>query len=277
MPELPEVRAHAERLTAALAGDVLARVEPLSFTALKTARPAVDAAVGRPLDGVDQRGKYLLMRFGDLTAVVHLMQGGRLRLDEKRARRPRGGLVRWVFEDGAALLLTEAGTEKRAGVWMVAGGTEGVEPLAHLGPEADAVGPDDLLGRLHTGSKRLHGWLRDQGNLAGLGRRLANEVCYRAALSPFVMTAQLDPDEAGRIVGAIGEAVEEGLDFERGLGDMSASKDRPGLVHRRAGEPCGDGDHVHTVEYSKYTIFYCPEVQTGGRILADNTTSRFLR
>ena len=277
MPELPEVRAHAERLAGLLTGCTLDRVEPLSFTALKTARPAIDAAVGRALTGVDQRGKYLLLRFGDLTSVVHLMQGGRLRPDEKRARRPRGGLVRWIFDDGPALLLTEAGSEKRAGVWTTQGDPAVIEPLAHLGPEADGVEAAELAERLRATSKRLHGWLRDQGNLAGIGRRLANEVCYRAALSPFATTAQLGPDDAGRLVDSIGEAIEEGLTFERGLGEMSSAKDRPGLVHGRAGEPCGDDDHVRTVEYSKYTIYYCPEVQTGGRILADNTTSRFLR
>jgi formamidopyrimidine-DNA glycosylase len=277
VPELPEVRAHAERISGWLGGNTVRRVEPLSFTALKTAVPAIDAVKGRALDRVDQRGKYLLMRFGDLSAVTHLMQGGRLRLDEKQARRPRGGLVRWVFEDGQALLLTEAGTEKRAGVWMIEGETEGVEPLAHLGPEADSIGAEELLERLHAGSRRLHGWLRHQGNVAGIGRRLANEVCYRAALSPFAGTAKLTAEDAERLVAAMRESVEEGLEFERGLADMSASKDRPGSVHNREGEPCGDGDTIRTVQYRSYTIYYCPERQTGGKILADNTTSKFLK
>ena len=276
MPELPEVRAHAERITGWLAGVAVERVEPLSFTALKSAAP-LDAVKGRALDRVDQRGKYLLMRFGDLTAVTHLMQGGRLRLDDKRAKRPRGGLVRWVFADGRALMLTEAGTEKRAGVWMVQGETEGVEPLARLGPEADAVEANDLLARLHADSRRLHGWLRDQGNVAGVGRRLANEVCYRAALSPFAATAKLTADDADRLVVALRDAIEEGLAFERSLDNMSASKDRPGAVHKRDGEPCGTGDTIRAVQYRSYTIYYCPEVQTGGKVLADNTTSRFLK
>src|SRR5215218_2031933 len=121
MPELPEIQAHAERLTAEYAGATLQRFQPLSFVALKTAVPPPDAAYGRALDEVGRRGKYLLARFGDHTFVVHLMQGGRLKPDEKQAPKPRAGVARWRFADGRAWLLTEQGTEHKAGVWMVAG------------------------------------------------------------------------------------------------------------------------------------------------------------
>lgn len=278
MPELPEVRAHAERLSETFGGAELARLDALSFTALKTFDPRPDSLHGRPLDGVDQRGKYLLLRFDDLTAVVHLMQGGRLRDDPKQTKKPRGGLVRLSFADGRALLLSEAGKEHRAGMWIVADDVEGQEPVAGLGPEADAITAQELLGLLHAENKRIHGWLRDQRNLAGIGRRLANEVCYRARLSPFAMTSKLDAAAAAALVEAIGDAIDEGLVFERGLDDMSNSADRPGAVHRRVGEACPDcDDTIRSVSYSGYTIAYCPAAQTGGKILADNTTSRFLK
>ena len=130
MPELPEVAAHAERLSAALAGASLARFEPLHPAALKTFDPRPAAAAGQVLASLGHRGKYLLLRFGStdgssgaggLTFVVHLMQAGRLRIDTRQTRKPRGGMARWTFADGTALLLTEAGTERRAGVWLVAG------------------------------------------------------------------------------------------------------------------------------------------------------------
>ncbi len=278
MPELPELQAHAERLTDAAAGAVLDGFTPLSITALKTAVPPPSAAVGRPLDQVTRRGKHLLLAFADVTFVVHLMQGGRLRPDPGRARRPRGGLARWTFTDGRALLLTEAGTEHRAGVWVLAGDPSAQPPLDALGPEADALEAGTLLALLHAHPMRLHGWLRDQRIVAGLGRRLANEVCWRARLSPFAPTARLGPDEAGRLVAAITSAVDEGLAYERGLAEMSASADRPGGVHHRAGEACRlDHDTIRSVEYRSYTVAYCPTCQTGGRVLADNTTSRFLR
>src|SRR4029453_1146199 len=133
---MPEVQAHAERLTEAYAGTDLARFRPLTFTALKTATPAPEAAQGQPLKEVGRRGKHLLLRFEPVTFVVHLMQGGRLKAAAKQAAKPRGGQARWSFADGRALLLTEAGTERKAGVWVVEGSPEGQPPLDHLGPHA---------------------------------------------------------------------------------------------------------------------------------------------
>jgi formamidopyrimidine-DNA glycosylase len=280
MPELPEVQAHAERLTADYAGQSLQRFVPLTFTALKTVAPAPERAYGLPLDEVGRRGKYLLLHFGPVTFVVHLMQGGRLSIDAKQSARPRGGQARFVFAgDQPALLLTEQGTERKAGVWCMS--TDDVltsPPLVQLGPEADLVEPDELAARFAQRSVRLHGFLRDQRAIAGLGRRLANEVCHRAKLSPFAMTGKLGPDAAADVVKAIRDAVAEGLEYERGRDDMSSSKDRPGRVHHRTGEPCPVcGDTIRAVEYSGYTVNYCPTCQTGGKVLADNTTSKFLK
>ena len=278
MPELPEVQAHAERLAEAFTGAVLARFEPLSFTALKTFDPPADAAVGTALTGVGRRGKHLILAFGELSAVVHLMQGGRLKLDEKLNKKPHGGIARWRFEDGRALLLTEAGTEKRAGVWMVRGDAAAQPPLDHLGPEADQIDDEQMAKLFAEHSMRIHTFLRDQRILAGLGRRLANEVCHRAQISPFAQTSKLGIDEAAAVVGAIRAAVDEGLAYERTRDDMSSSKERPGRVHSRAGETCEVcGDTIRAVEYNAYTVAYCATCQTGGKVLADNTTSKFLK
>ena len=125
---------------------------------------------------------------------------------------------------------------------------------------------------------RLHGWLRDQRIVAGLGRRLANEICHRAQLSPFASTGKLDDEAVDRLHAAIGECIAESLAYERTRSDMSSSKERPGAVHHRDGEPCPVcGDTVRAVEYSRYTVNYCPTCQTGGKVLADNTTSKFLK
>ena len=278
MPELPEIQAHAERLTAEYAGATLQRFQPLSFVALKTAVPPPDAAYGRALDEVGRRGKYLLARFGDHTFVIHLMQGGRLKPDEKQAAKPRFGVARWRFDDGRAWLLTEQGTERKAGVWVLAGEVEGQSPLAGLGPEADTLSPLDLGARLRAQPMRLHGFLRDQQALAGLGRLLANEVCWTARLSPFTSTARLKEPEVEALAAAIGQCVEDGLAYERTRPDMSSSADRPGAVHRRTGEACPRcGDTIRAVEYRSYVVCYCPTCQTGGKVLADNTTSKFLK
>ena len=278
MPELPEIQAHAERLDAAFADAALERFTPLAFTALKTAVPAPEAAYGHQLVFVGRRGKHLLLDFGVVTFVVHLMQGGRLKPDDKQAAKPRGGQARWRFADGRALLLTEAGTERKAGVWVVEGDPEDQAPLAGLGPDADKLDPDELGRLLAAHPMRLHGFLRDQHIVAGLGRRLANEICHRAQLSPFANTAKLDRDDTKVLAEAIQVCINEGLAYERGLDEMSSSAKRPGHVHHNVGQPCAVcGDAIRSVEYAHYTVAYCPSCQTGGKVLADNTTSKFLK
>jgi formamidopyrimidine-DNA glycosylase len=288
MPEMPEIQAHAERLTTQFAGRVLAGFTPFNFTALKTAVPAPAEAFGEPLVAVDRRGKYLLLRFEPVTFVVHLMQGGRLVTDSKRSAKPRGGQARFVFEpielddgsiDETALLLTEQGKERRAGVWCVPTDVALTSPpLDKLGPEAADIGADELAELFAANSMRVHGFLRDQRMIAGIGRRLANEVCHRARVSPFANTRKLGAEGAAKVADAISSCVAESLDFERTRDDMSSSKDRPSAMHSRTGDPCPDcGDTVRAVEYSGYTVNYCPTCQTGGKVLADNTTSRFLK
>ena len=292
MPEMPEVQAHVERLTTEFGGRRLKAFRPLTFTALKTVTPAPEAAYGQPLQRVGRRGKFLLVTFEPVTFVVHLMQGGRLLVDDKHAVKPRGGQARFLFErqpedtlDPPGLLLTEQGTERRAGVWCLATPTVlTTPPLDTLGPEAYTIesGPitvEALGGRVKAlPNTRIHGFLRDQHAIAGIGRRLANEVCHRAKLSPFAMTRKLGLDDIATIVAAIAECAEEGLAEERNRDDMSSSKDRPSRVHGRTGEACPVcGDTIRAVEYASYTVNYCPTCQTGGKVLADNTTSKFLK
>lgn len=278
MPELPEVQAHAERLTDEFAGATLERFTPLAFTSLKTFDPDPAVTNGQRLVEITRRGKVLVLRFDDVSHVVHLMQGGRLKPDDKQAAKPRGGQARWRFDDGRALLLTEAGSERKAGVWVVSGDPHDAEPLAHLGPDATDVDVDTMVELLAAENTRVHGFLRDQRRVAGLGRRLANEICHRAKLSPFTMTASVDRDGAAALVEAISAAVDEGLAYERGRNDMSSSKDRPGAVHHRTGEACPVcGEAIREVAYNAYTVHYCPTCQTDGKILADNTTSKFLK
>ena len=125
---------------------------------------------------------------------------------------------------------------------------------------------------------RVHTFLRDQRIIAGIGRRLANEVCHRARVSPFASTKKLGPDRAAAVVAAIRDAVAEGLAADRARDDMSSSKERPGAVHSRTGEKCPVCDDVvRAVEYRDYTVNYCATCQTGGKVLADNTTSKFLK
>ena len=282
MPELPEVQAHAERLTEAFVGAELAGFTPMSFSVLKTVVPAPGDAVGQRLVRVRRRGKLLVLEFAGehapISFVVHLMQGGRLVPDEKQSAKPRNGLARWSFADGRALLLTEAGRERKAGVWVVDGDPLDQEPLRGLGTDADVVTRAALASLLAERNQRVHGFLRDQHAMAGLGRMLANEICHTAKLSPFAMTAKLDDGEVDRLHAAIGSRIQGALDHERTLDAMSRAADRPGAVHRRAGATCPVcGDTVRAVEYRTYEVDYSATCQTGGKVLADNTTSKFLK
>ena len=279
MPELPEVRVHAERLTHDYSGSVLTGFRALSFTALKTVSPQPDAAVGEALRDVTTRGKFLMLNFETVTFVVHLMQGGRLVVDLKVSAKPRGGLCRWTFAEGPALLFTEAGTEKKAGVWVLAPPVDGSPPMSELGPEADAVTPAELDTILDEAKgSRLHGVLRDQHRLAGIGRRLANEICWTARLSPFSGCAKLPADQRQRLHAAIIGCVTESVDDERTRDHMAKSAVRVAHVHHRKGEPCDRcGDTIREVSYNAYAVNYCATCQTGGKVLADNTTSKFLK
>ena len=219
---------------------MLVKFVPLTFTALKTALPAPDEAYGTPLRSVGRRGKYILLHFDAVTFIIHLMQGGRLLVDEKKSAKPRGGQARLTFtepdgDDAPALLLTEAGTERRAGVWCVqAGDEESSPPLDKLGPEAHLVSAEQLLELFGAKSQRLHGFLRDQRSIAGIGRRLANEVCHRAKLSPFASTSKLGIAGAAPSSRRSRETVAEGLEYER-------TRARHELVEGPAGQRARQG------------------------------------
>jgi formamidopyrimidine-DNA glycosylase len=206
------------------------------------------------------------------------MQGGRVRPDPKQAKKPRGGMARWGFADGGALMLTEAGTGRKAGVWLVEGEPDGQEPVDHLGPDAHTMSRDDLATALGSENIRVHGFLRDQRRIAGIGRLLSNEILWTAKLSPFAMTRKLPDDDIDRLHGAMISVIEHHIDFERTLDDIGKSADRPSAVHHRIGFPCQECyAEVRSVEYRRYTVAYCPTCQTGGKELADNTTSKFLK
>ncbi|MGB3736248.1 MAG: DNA-formamidopyrimidine glycosylase family protein [Ilumatobacter sp.] len=289
MPEMPEIEAHAERLAKDYVGRTLTTLHPFNFTALKTAVPPPEAAYGHEVQSIGRRGKYLTIEFEPLTMVIHLMQGGRLLPDTKLSKKPRGGQARIIFDETDAddtippLLLTEQGTERRAGIWCVAAGELATTaPIDKLGPEACDVDAAELAHLFGEKSMRIHGFLRDQRAVAGIGRRLANEVCWQARISPFATTKKLAAEGATKVVDAIAVCVAEGLEYERSREDMSKSKDRPSNAHGQTGEPCPrSGEHgddtIRAIEYSGYTVNYCPSCQTGGKILADNTTSKFLK
>ncbi len=278
VPELPEVRALSERLDAALGGQRLAHAALLGFWALKTVTPGLPDLEGSTLASARSRGKYLLLDLpGVATLAVHLGQAGRLDLERPpKATRPRGSLLRLEF-DGVALLLREHGSERRAGVWVLAPTDEG--PMAALGPEPSDESFASYV--LHgTDARRLNTSLRDQRTVAGIGRGYADDILHRARLSPFSSLSRLVPDERARLLEATRAVLDEALARERTrVGGLSDAKlgDRF-AVHRRAGEPCPTcGTTLERVSFENYELVYCPRCQTRGRRLADRRLSRLLR
>ncbi len=271
------MQALAERLHDALAGRTVAGVEPLHFSALKTVDPPATDLIGRRIQSVGRRGKYLLVVTDGPRLAVHLSQAGRIELEDPPKRtRPKGALLRLLVTGGPALLLREFGTERKAAWWVLAGDDEG--PLAALGPEP---GSDAFAELVRSGSdrRRLHTLLRDQRTVAGLGRGYTDDLLHRAGLSPFASLANLDAAARERLLAATDAVLAEGLAVERRRsGGLPARLGDHWTVHNRHGEPCPRcGDALQRVSYESHEVTYCPACQTGGRVLADRRLSRLLK
>ena len=264
MPELPEVEAVRRALDDPVRASPIAKAGPAHVATLKTIEPPLDVLEGRQLAGARRRGKRLLFETaeGDLVLMVHLMSAGRLRHLAAGDKQPKTPAFRLRFEDDGELVLTEAGSKKRAGVWLLTS-EQLDEELAHLGPEALGIGTKRLAEILNRKSRRLHPLLRDQRALAGIGRAWSNEILHRAKLSPFALSTQLSPEEIERLATAIDSELERGIELRvRGAPDGKTH-----LVHNRLGEPCPDcATAIARVDYEEHTIFYCPSCQTGGKL-----------
>lgn len=286
MPELPQMQALAERLDAAVSGRVLEGYEPLGFTGLKTVVPTPDSVVGRSVERVGRRAKYLTIDLDDgHRLVIHLSQAGRVDLEEppKTTRGGKGGVVRLRFaapdDEGAAraVLVREHGTERKAAWWVLAPGDDG--PLDGLGPEPDSDAFAELV-RSGSDKRRVHTWLRDQRTVTGVGRGYADDALWRARLSPYSTLTSLDAEERERLLEAVRSVLADGLVKER---ERTGGLAEPKLggnfeVHGRAGTPCPRcGDGLRRVSYESYEIVYCPMCQTGGKVLADRRLSRLVK
>lgn len=281
MPELPEIKAEAYRLDQRLSGGKLKKIIPIKFTVLKTYKPSPNTFNDSKLESVTSRGKYIIFNFDhDLHAVVHLMQGGRLKILENKPTKNTQAIFDFSKEnEEKKLALTEAGKERKAGMWLIEGAPENQEPLNKLGIEADKLDESNLKKILSTNSKRIHLLLRDQSQIAGIGRMLANEIIHKAKISPFLNSKKLSDKQTAQLYEAIKSTLKEKTKEEMEQENIRPSKQRSTKVHNKAGEICSscEQSEIKSIEYNNYTIFYCPHCQTEDKILADNTTSKFLK
>ena len=189
MPELPEVQALAERLDDVLRGGTLRALDMLQFSSLKTYAPRPDELLGRTIEHVGHRGKFVVVDLdGGYRLLFHLSQGGRVDVESPpKSTKPRGCVLRIRAEDRPSVLLKEFGKERKAGWWVLAPGDDG--PLEKLGPEVLSDGFAEWV-RETDDSRRVHTILRDQRTVSGVGRGYSDDILHRARLSPYASLAQ---------------------------------------------------------------------------------------
>jgi formamidopyrimidine-DNA glycosylase len=297
MPELPEVHALVTDLGARLVGRTVARLEVVSFAALKTFDPPVSALEGQVVHQVTRHGKFLDIAVGPLHLVIHLARAGWIRWREaapqfsgRPGRTPLA--ARLVLDDGtgkdgtklakgSGFDLTEAGTKKSLAIYLVRSPMD-VPGVARLGPDplADTFTLQtfsDILAA--AGRAQIKGVLRNQSVIAGIGNAYSDEILHAARMSPF-KPAAMSQDEVARLFDAMQSTLRGAIARADGLAASELKREKKsGLqVHARTGLPCPVcGDTVRQVIYSDSTFQYCPTCQTGGRPLADRVLSRLLK
>jgi len=286
LPELPDIEVYLDRLRVLLLGQRLSGVRLATPFLVRSVVPRVDTAVGLRLIDLRRVGKRLVFGWeGELRWVLHLMIAGRLKVGRVGAKVPgKVGLAAFDFED-RALLLTEAGTKRRAGLWAV-DGDAAVRAFDPGGLEPLTATPAELAAALTAQNHTLKRALTDPHIVSGVGNAYSDEILWAARLSPVVWTTRLTPDELTRLHAAVVSTLT--LWTERLRAEAAATADgfpdkvtafRPDMaVHGRYGLPCRRcGERVMRIRYADNETNYCPTCQTGGKLLADRGLSRLLK
>jgi formamidopyrimidine-DNA glycosylase len=283
MPELPDITVYLECLKPRVQGQALERVRLANPFLLRTFEPPIKDAEGRLVLGLRRLGKRIVFALeADLFLVLHLMIAGRLHWKKKGAKPPgKVGLAAFDFPAGT-LILTEAGSKRRASLHCVRGEAE----LAKHNPGGlEVLDADEtqfrtaLLRENHT----LKRSLTDPRLFSGIGNAYSDEILHRAQLSPLALTQRLSDDDIARLFAATRESLIEWTDrLRRDVGDGFPEKVtafRPDMaVHGRFGLPCPVcGVAVQRIIYADNETNYCPRCQTSGKVLADRSLSRLLK
>ena len=283
MPELPDIEVYVEALSARVLRQPLQRVRLANPFLLRSADPPLSEVDGRTVVAVRRAGKRLVLALeGELFLSLHLMIAGRLHWKEPGARPPgRVGLAAFDFPPGT-LVLTEAGTKRRAALHLVQGEAAlaaldkgGLEPLSASGEDFAAA----LLRENHT----LKRALTDPRLFSGIGNAYSDEILHRARLSPVKLTQRLDEEERARLHQATQAVLTEWterLRREAGTGfpeHVTAFREEM-AVHGRHRQPCPVcGTAVQRIVRAENEVNYCPRCQTGGQILSDRSLARLLK
>ena len=282
MPELPDISAYISALESRIVGQRLVRVRLASVFLLRTAEPPIAAVEGRVVRELRRIGKRIAIGVeGELWLVLHLMIAGRLHWRPAGARLSgRQNLAAFDFPNGS-LVLTEAGTKRRAALHVVAGD----EGLASIDPGGIDVFASDLAefrAVLTAENRTLKRALTDPRLLSGIGNAYSDEILHKAQMSPVTLTYKLKDDEWERLFAATRETLKmwiERLRAEAGDGfpeKVTAFREDM-AVHGRYGQPCPRcGEKIQRIRYADNETNYCARCQTGGKVLADRGLSRLL-
>jgi formamidopyrimidine-DNA glycosylase len=283
MPELPDITVYIEALDRRIVGERLLRIRLASPFLVRTFEPALEAAEGKTVHGLRRLGKRIAIGLDDdLWLVLHLMIAGRLHWQQAGAKLAgKYNLAAFDFSRGT-LLLTEAGSKRRAALYVV----QGDEALAQHHPgglEVLTATVDEFDAALTRENHTLKRALTDPHLFSGIGNAYSDEILHRARLSPIALTQKLSSDEVQRLHAATRKVMQEWIDRLRAeAGDefpehVTAFR-KEMAVHGRFGQPCPVcGAPVQRIRYADNETNYCPSCQTGGKILADRSLSRLLK
>ncbi len=283
MPELPDVTVYRERLEALLVGEVLDEVRLRSTFLLRTVEPPLAALHGTTLRTVERLGKRLVFGFdSDLFLVLHLMIAGRLSwYPRERKLGSRIDLAAFDFAPGT-LVLTEAGSKKRASLHLVRG-RAALSVFDRGGLEVQGASPTQFAERLRSENRTLKRALCDPTLFSGIGNAYSDEILHAARLSPVTLTSRVTDAEVERLRTAITSTFDrwtQQLRAETGAGfPTKVTAFRDGMaVHGRYGKPCPDcGSPVQRIRYADNECNYCAHCQCGGKLLADRGLSALLK
>ena len=285
MPELPDVTVYCEAIAWRVVGQPLRGYAIRNVFALRSVEPPLDVLVGRAVLAVRRLGKRIVVDFdGDLHLVVHLMIAGRFRWIPAgaRARVPaRIALAELEFPPGT-LVLTEAGTKRRASIHLVRG-ADSLAPFDRGGLEPLDATREAFAERLRRENHTLKRSLTDPRLFSGIGNAYSDEILHRARLSPLKLTSRLSDDEVTRLHEATRATLVEWTDRLRaetgdGFPEKVTAFHAGMAVHGRYREPCPVcGTPVQRIRYRDNETNYCPRCQTEGRLLADRALSRLLK
>ena len=283
MPELPDITLYIEALRARILGRRLERVRVLSPFLLRSVDPPIDAVKDALVADFERLGKRIAIGFdNDVWLVLHLMIAGRLHWRSVwPASFTRQTALALGFDSGA-LLLTEAGTKKRASLYVVRG-RAGLAAHQHGGIELDRLTADEFEALLKRGNHTLKRSLTDPRLISGIGNAYSDEILHRARLSPVTLTSRLTSEESARLFAAAREVLAAWLARlrEKSHGEfpskVTAFHDEM-AVHGKFGKPCPVcKTKVQRIRYADNETNYCPRCQTNGRLLADRSLSRLLK